>query len=81
MCIRDRIAIVGFDDPVWAPLMKPPLTTVKQPSYSVGTIACQTLFQIINTGSRRKIYPEDIVLKPRLIARESCGEKIVKKDS
>lgn len=79
--IPEEIAIVGFDDPVWAPLMKPPLTTVKQPSYSVGTIACQTLLQIINKGSKEKISQEDIVLKPKLIVRESCGEKIVKKDS
>ena len=77
--IPEEIAIVGFDDPVWAPLMKPPLTAVRQPSYSVGTIACQTLLQIINKGDRERTSEEEIVLKPKLITRESCGEKLFKK--
>ena len=77
--IPQEIAIVGFDDPVWAPLMKPPLTAVRQPSYSVGTIAFQTLLQIINKGDRGKTSEEEIVLKAKLIARGSCGEKLFKK--
>ena len=46
--IPDQIAIVGFDDPVWGPLLDPPLTAVSQPAYSMGTMACQTLLQKIN---------------------------------
>ena len=77
--IPEEIAIVGFDDPVWAPLMKPALTAVRQPSYSVGTIACQALLQTINKGNRGRTFQEEIVLKPKLVIRESCGEKLSKK--
>jgi len=77
--IPEEIAIVGFDDPVWAPLMKPSLTAVRQPSYSVGTITCQILLRIINKGDRGRTSEEEMVLKPKLIVRESCGEKLFKK--
>lgn len=79
--IPEEIAIVGFDDPVWAPLMKPPLTAVRQPSYSVGTIACQALLQIINKADRGRMSQEEMVLKPKLIARGSCGEKLFQKQT
>lgn len=74
--IPQEIAIVGFDDPVWAPLMKPPLTAVRQPSYSVGTIACQALLKEIKGVGHSKIPSEDVILKPKLIIRESCGKRV-----
>lgn len=73
--IPDDIAIVGFDDPIWAPLIEPPLTAVRQPSYSIGTIACQALLQRIEKTNRGRSVHEEIVLKPKLIIRKSCGEK------
>ena len=72
--IPDDIAIVGFDDPIWAPLIEPPLTAVRQPSYSIGTIACQALLQRIEKTNRGRSVHEEIVLKPKLIIRKSCGE-------
>jgi len=77
--IPQDIAIVGFDDPVWAPLIDPPLTAVRQPSYSIGTIACQVLLQKIRKSNRGRPLHEEIVLKPKLIVRESCGEKLKEK--
>jgi len=73
--IPQEMAIIGFDDPVWAPLVDPPLTTVRQPSYSIGTIASQVLLQKMDTRGRKTKH-EEIILKPKLIIRESCGEKI-----
>jgi LacI family transcriptional regulator len=74
--IPDDIGILGFDDPLWAPLLDPPLTTIRQPSYSIGTIAAQTLIGQLhggyNEGTPRR---ENIVLRPELVVRESCGEK------
>ena len=43
-----EISLVGFDDPTWASFTEPPLTTVRQPSYSMGILACQTLFKKIS---------------------------------
>lgn len=74
--IPEQIAIVGFDDPVWGPLLDPPLTAVSQPAYPMGTMACQTLLQKINEPGREKRSFEELVLKPKLIVRGSCGKKI-----
>ena len=76
--IPDEMKIVGFDDPVWAPLIQPPLTAVRQPAYSIGTIASQVLFQKMSRTNRNQKH-EEIVLKPKLIVRESCGEKLMEK--
>ena len=73
--IPEEMAILGFDDPVWAPLLNPPLTTVRQPSYSIGTIAAQVLLQKIRKVGRGRSLHEEIVLKPKLMVRESCGEE------
>jgi len=69
------------DDPVWAPLTEPALSTVSQPSYAMGTLACQTLLKEIRQTGRTKISPEDIILKPKLIIRESSGGKTLKNSS
>lgn len=77
--IPDQIAIVGFDDPVWGSLLNPPLTAVSQPAYSMGTMACQTLLQKINKQGGERILLEELVLKPKLIVRSSCGEEMLRR--
>ena len=74
--IPEQIAIVGFDDPAWGQLLHPALTAVSQPAYPMGTMACQTLLQKINELGREKTSFEELVLKPKLIVRGSCGKKI-----
>ncbi len=74
--IPEQIAIVGFDDPVWGQLLHPALTAVSQPAYPMGTMACQTLLQKINEPGRESTSFEELVLKPKLIVRGSCGKKI-----
>jgi DNA-binding LacI/PurR family transcriptional regulator len=74
--IPQEMALVGFDDPEWASLTEPPLTTVRQPTYSIGTMACQALLQRIRKSDRRRLSNEEIVLKPKLIVRKSCGAKL-----
>jgi len=74
--IPEEMSIIGFDDPVWAPITNPSLTCVSQPSYSIGTLACQSLLKEIKGTIRSKTPPEDIVLKPKLVTRESCGKRV-----
>ena len=74
--IPEEIAVVGFDDPEWASLMQPSLTTVRQPRHSIGTMACQVLLQRIRKNERRRLSDEEIVLRPKLIIRKSCGTKL-----
>jgi len=73
--IPEDIGVVGFDDPLCAPLLHPPLTTVRQPSYSVGTFAAQKLIaQLRGSGDAGTSRKENIVLRPELVIRASCGE-------
>ncbi len=74
--IPEDIAVIGFDDPVWASYTNPPLTTVSQPSYTIGILAFDyVLAQISNIKKDRK-YLEDVILKPTLVIRESCGIRL-----
>ena len=74
--IPEEMAVVGFDDPEWASLMEPPLTTVRQPRHSIGTMACQVLLQRIRKNERKRLPDEEITLRPKLIIRKSCGAKL-----
>lgn len=69
--VPDKMAVIGFDDMDWAPLTYSPLTTVSQPTYVLGTSAAELLTKRINGKAPSK--PQEIVLKPKLIIRESCG--------
>ena len=77
--IPEEMTIIGFDDPAWAPLTEPALTTVSQPSYSMGTLACQTLLKEIRGVDRTKMPLEHIILKPKLVIRESSGGRVSEK--
>ena len=64
------IAITGFDDIPWAEHAHPPLTTVHQPIYQIGTIVCQMLIKVI---SGEEIAERQVILQPSLIIRQSSG--------
>ena len=62
------ISVLGFDDMDWAPLMNPPLTTIKQPTYQMGEEAVEMLFE-----QMRGEEPRHVFLDPRLIVRQSTA--------
>ena len=75
--IRDRglktpndIAVVGFDDMPLAASADPPLTTVRQPIYRTGTLAVETLIDIVKTSPAPARH---IVLPVELVIRASSG--------
>lgn len=69
--VPQDVAIIGFDDLEWAEALDPPLTVVSQPTYTIGTTAAQLLIQrLLREGPIKK---QNIVLKPELIIRRSCG--------
>lgn len=73
--IPEDIGIVVFDDPAWAPIFDPPLTAIRQPSYSIGTIAVQKLIsQLQEAKTKNPPRNEDIILRSELIVRRSCSE-------
>ena len=70
--IPDDIGVVGFDDPEWAIILDPPITTVSQPVYSLGSTAAEMLIKGIEgkeTSMNNK--PLIITLNTNLIIRNS----------
>ena len=69
--VPDDIALLGVDDPAWAALVEPPLTTLAQPVRLMAADAMELLLQRV-TGAREK--PRRIVHPFELRARSStCG--------
>ena len=67
LAVPRDIAIVGYDDTPWAPLMRPPLTTVAQPTYDVGAEAARLLLGRIH-GYQGAV--REVLLQPTLRIRE-----------
>lgn len=75
--VPQDISIVGFDDIISAAYQKPSLTTVRQPLHEMGNEGAKALLDLIANPS--KDVPEEIVMKPELIVRESTGPALVGK--
>ena len=73
--VPQDLAVVGFDGIPEAAYYWPPLTTVKQNLHRLGCIAVEQALRAIEASQEPKgVYePETILLKPRLIIRESAG--------
>lgn len=70
LSIPDEIAIASFDDTSWAKLIEPALTVIEQPTYEIGRTATEMLIKRINDPTRSI---REVVLKTKLIVRQSCG--------
>jgi LacI family transcriptional regulator len=66
------IDLIGFGDTDWAVMVRPTLTCIRQPIYSMGLMACDSLLRLIanNDSENRKI--ENVCMKTELILRDSC---------
>lgn len=81
--VPGQVALIGYDDFDWAPLLNPGLTVLDQDSEDIGVQAAQILTRIIEDQIRserdgrppRPVYqPADRRhVEPRLIVRRSCG--------
>ncbi|MDC3418561.1 LacI family DNA-binding transcriptional regulator [Aquibacillus salsiterrae] len=69
--IPEDIAIVGYDETIWAKHLDPPLTTIKQPAKELGKVSAKILIETIQNNNFDK--PQKIILQPELIIRKSCG--------
>lgn len=67
-CPED-VALIGFDEHPWAPVARPAITVVRQPSYEIGRTAAEILLKML-AGER--IVEDHVRLKPELVVRESC---------
>lgn len=64
--VPQDVALVGYDDAVFAPALNPPLTTVHQPAFEMGAAAARLLVQ-----ADARDGGEHIKFEPRLVVRES----------
>jgi LacI family transcriptional regulator len=76
LVVGEDIAITGFDDIPMAEHSHPPLTTLHQPIYKIGNIVCEMLIQIIQDVP---LEQDQIIMKPSLVIRHSCGAYVKQK--
>jgi DNA-binding LacI/PurR family transcriptional regulator len=69
--VPQDISVIGFDDIVGAPFHVPSLTTIRQPLAKMGRLAATILLDRIANPDKQ--YPPTIIVKPKLIVRESTG--------
>lgn len=67
--IPEDVAVIGFDDLGFAPFLNPPLTTVRAPTESVGRIAAERLFDLLEN----QLSNGAVILPTEIIIRRSCG--------
>jgi len=68
--ILDDIALVGFSDNPISSLIDPPLTTVAQPAYEMGTTAAKLLLEEIGNSEGKFLHRTER-LETKLIIRKS----------
>lgn len=66
--IPNDIGVIGFDNIYFSNMIYPPLTTIDQCTYELGTMVAEILIGSINDPNRGNI---STVLEPKLIIRES----------
>jgi len=71
MMVPRDVSVVGFDDIVSAEFHVPSLTTIRQPLESMGKMAASILLDRI--ANPEKKYAATILVKPKLIVRESTA--------
>jgi LacI family transcriptional regulator len=67
--VPEEVAVVGFDDSLFAGTLLPPLTTVRAPTEIVGKKAVEELVRLIQD---EEVEPR-VVLPTELTIRQSCG--------
>jgi LacI family transcriptional regulator len=67
--VPENIPVVGFDDLSLSAFLTPPLTTVRAPTETVGRVAAERLFGLLNN----EISDGITLLPTEIIIRRSCG--------
>ncbi len=70
LSVPGDVSLVGFDDDEVAPLLRPPLTTVRQNKPALGAAAGAALIQLIESEDAT---PPELVLPVELVVRESSA--------
>lgn len=68
--IPEEVALLGFDEMLWASAYNPPLSMVNQHPFYIGTAAAELLLARMQNPERPI---QQVVLEADLIVRKSCG--------
>ena len=68
--VPEDIAITGFDDISLASMVRPQLTTVRQPLAEIAERGCEILIERIE--GKKTGDPEEILFQPEIVLRESA---------
>ncbi|MCC2683841.1 MAG: transcriptional regulator, LacI family protein [Paenibacillaceae bacterium] len=68
--VPDDVSVMGFDGIEFGQIMKPALTTIKQPNYEMGRLACAKLVETMQGESGEPLH---MMLQPALIERDSVA--------
>ncbi len=67
--VPDDVSVIGFDDIPQASLIRPALTTIRQPLEKMGRVATQMLLELLSQPQKKS---GRIELPTELIVRDSC---------
>jgi LacI family transcriptional regulator len=70
--IPEDISVVGYDDSVFAPVMEPPLTSVRKPRTRMGQTAAAMMLSLIDAEDG-KVERQAVVLPTELVVRRSTS--------
>lgn len=74
--LREDLGFVMWDDPFWTTLVKPNITVISQPVYTIGTTAAEMLFKRIESRVEKEDHLGDnsikVTLEADLIVRDSA---------
>lgn len=68
--VPQEVSVMGFDGIEFGQMIAPALTTIKQPDYEMGMLACNMLIEMMKGEKKSQI---DIMLQPKLIERSSVS--------
>jgi len=72
LTIPGDVALVGFDETIWATLVEPAITTLAQPTVEIGKTATELLLQRISSPERP---PRKVILQGELQVRGSSAAR------
>lgn len=70
LSIPADVGVIGYEDYEWMEIFSPPITTIQQQSYAMGTIAAEMLLEKMSTGHIERPHQ---VLEAPLVVRGSHG--------
>ncbi|MOA24694.1 HTH-type transcriptional regulator DegA [compost metagenome] len=73
--IPDKVKLIGFANEAFGAHITPPLSTVDQQTVKMGEESARLFLKLLKSGEYYSATPEQIILDPILIIRESSGGK------